>query len=742
MPHNGGIFQTGFNFLQIGGAYPFINFVKAAQTFEIAGVGLADPSNVTPNGYPINTTGAQEAGGLFYTPVGNALTGRPGNYVCKWIGGGPTTEIVSSWLGTIIEGSKFGANGRFVVQFNPGTEPYNIGRVLMRYKNLSPNPAITHLAFMHEDDEDLYDAGEVWSPIFKQKIIDSNFGLLRNLDWGSFNVSNLSAWEYRTPVDYVSYAGEVLFHDLWAGEAIRTGTAYAVAKSGFTLTHGKQVHVRWGTAGTVATDGNGDSVFVDTLNVNGTGDVPIVNHASEPYTHSTGLMQVGYYSTLFYDADLHVWIKFGGASGVGNKLIIPHVPFELYVRLCKEVGAHPWFVQPFLSSDPPSNLMTELALYVDGYIANPANNAGWMIPHYELVWNENWNTAGSFYGTRYGWSKIKDRYGVNTDTHNAHGRAFSLNAQAIWTALGVSAKTPSRFKLICGVQTYGSSSASNPRLTSALYVAENPGVNRPAKDYCDAVAPATYYGADGTAANQTQELILAMNYAAASTDAERNAIAVQFLELFTGNIETLKARWVDWRNWALSHGVNEMLPYEGGYSTDYKLSNVSGTISGITRGATTTIHTTGRLPIQDMSVVPNDVVGTTGLNDNTYQVLSVGVGSYVINADSSAMGDWISNGDTTVTYLDTKIPINILYDAARKQNELKPITRQHVENFFRCGGRYFSKFMFAGDSGPNTPQQQIWAGFFPDIYGSNCKEMDLYQELGNDPNPINFLIRM
>jgi hypothetical protein len=743
MPHNGGLFQTGFNFLLIGHDYPFINHVKATQSWEIAGVGFADPSNVNADGYIKTTVGTQEAGGLCYCAT---QADRPGNYVLKWTGGGATTQMRTSWLGTVVEGSNTGPNGRCVVQFNPATEPYVIGRCLLRYYNVAGNAEITNMVFCHEDDEALYDAGEVWSPYFKQQIVDKGFGLLRDLDWKVSNVSNLRDWEHRTPVSYVSYAGEVLFHDLWAGEATRTGTAYTVAKPGFTLSHGKQVHVRWGTAGTVAqavVDGQLTDVIVDTLNVEGTGDILIQNRSGDPHTFGNGLPAVGYYSTLTYDAELNIWIMFGGNSGNGNKLISGGVPFELFLRLCKEVGAHPWFVQTFLSAGyPHSNLMTELALYADNY---RTTEAPWMIPHYELVHNENWNSAGAFYGTRYGWNKGQLYWGSDFQTHRYHGQTFSQNAQAIWDALGVSAKTPSRFKLINAVQTYGGSTDSTPRLTSPDWVAADPVNNKAAYTYTDVVAFANYYGIVSTdQALISTELVLAMDYDATSDPEEQAAILVDYIALYESNIPQLRARYQDWIAWGNTYGITTFYPYEGGYSPDYTTVNLSAVITGITRGATTRVFTTGRLPVVGLSVTFNDqIVGTIQLHDQTGTVTAVGSNYYDVNIDSSAMTAWVSGG--TVTYLDTKLPVNKLRYYGRTSPALPDITRAHIESFFRVGARYWSKFMFSGDGyDPETGlgQAQIWAGFFPDIYGSECQEMEFLESFNDEPNQLNFTIRL
>jgi hypothetical protein len=721
MAHNGGIFQTGLNFLQVGGAYPFLNFLKTSQSAEIFNVGPPDPSNVDANGYIINTTGTEEFGGLFFRPL---VADRSNKYVVKWTGGGATTTFNIGWLGTLTSGSNIGANGRFTVDMSDASG--GGGRTILIWKNVSPNAPVTDVVFVHEDDEALYDAGNVFSPLLIQKFIDGGFGVLRNLDITNANTSNLSRFAHCTPVNAITYAGEICHHDIWAGETTKVGNAYTVAMPGFVLEHGAMVTVRWDT------DGTSGATFTDTLNVQGTGAVPIRDRVGDTSTQSDArLMRAGKYSTLFYDADLAVWLKFGGDNDTLNRFITASVPPTIFLRLCKEAGMHPWIVQPYLSADPVTDLMPSLVEQAMDYVDSQAS---WMIPRFELVHNENWNNAAAFYGTRYGWNKANARWGSSFDTHNYHGRAFALNGQAIWTALGDSAKNPNRYHLVCGVQTFGSTSDSNPRLASTRHVLDG---GQPASNYATHVACANYFSIRSS--DYTQELILAMDYAAAGTELERTAIATEYVQLMSSYVDDLRTIYGAWKTWAAGHDVDGMEAYEGGYSADYTTSDLSSSITGIVRGATTRINTTGRLPVAGLDVTFSEIVGTTGLNGNTYTCLSVGAGFYIVDVDSTGMSNWVSGG--VGVYENTEEPVNVLREAGRACIVVKEIARTNIENFFRAGGRAPSKFMFSGDSGANTAGQQIWAGLFPDIYGTVHPEMDLLAEMNEEANPINFSIQ-
>lgn len=730
MPHNGGVFQTGFNFHQIDGAYAFLNHCKGSQTPGIFGVGTPSPDNLDADNYIINTTGTQEYSLLFFIPT---QTERPGQYVVKWDGGGPTTEINIGWLGTVTEGSNIGANGRFKVTLSPAGDPATNGRTLLMYKNVSPNPKLTNLRFVHESDEAALDAGNVFSTKFKNEIVAKGFGVLRDLDWKATNTSHLVKWAHRTRTTSIAYgSAQQIFHDIWAGTANKVGTAYTVsAPPGWTtLQHGRQVIVKWGA------DGTSGSNFSDTLQVGATAAKPICDFRGDASTVGDArLMRANLYSCLFYDADLDKWLKMGGDNDVGDRFMSGGVPFELFLQLCVEVGAHPWFVQPYLSADAPSDLMSSLASYVD------TNKPSWMIPRYELGCNECWNNANAFPGTRYAWNKANARWGVSFDEHNWYGRAIPLNAAAIWSALGVAAKTPSRFKIVCGVQTYGSTSSSNARLASTKHVTDG---GTAASNYVDVLAFANYYHTDATQANNTSELALAKQYADAVGQAAKDAVATTYLNTICAqNVASLRTIFSTWITWAKGFGINEFEPYEGGYSGDFRNVDLSSSVTGITRGASTVITTTGVLPYVGCQVTASGIGGTTGLNGNTYNVTAVGSNSFTINVDSSGMGAWTSGG--TFNYEGTQEIFNDLMAGARIVDAIKTTTGTMMENLFRLGVRFPSKFMFAGDKyvigNPSLVGAQIWAGFFPDIYGTNCKEMEFLESFNANP-VINFRLNL
>src|SRR5262245_60628790 len=123
MAHNGGRSQINLGFLQIGGQYPFINHLKTAQAWSyITGGGGVSQADLDENGYPttINNNGVFTR---FYIPT---EADRPGNWLCRWVGGGAGATIYTNFSGgTALTGSKTGADGRFTCR--PTTQTIDLG---------------------------------------------------------------------------------------------------------------------------------------------------------------------------------------------------------------------------------------------------------------------------------------------------------------------------------------------------------------------------------------------------------------------------------------------------------------------------------------------------------------------------------------------------------------------------------------------------------------------------------------
>lgn len=366
------------------------------------------------------------------------------------------------------------------------------------------------------------------------------------------------------------------------------------------------------------TNGGGNPTYTGvrlaTLNLNSTGAVPIkqqwgdaARDASQPETTINNAGVNILFATLVYDADLNSWLKNGGDTLGFSKGVENGVPFEVMLQLCMEVGAHPYFVAPYLALDPMSDLYPMLATYMKA--AAPP----WMIPRYEGV-NEQWNTAGGFYGSRYGWNKANIHWRTQFDTHNWQGKTISTLGQAVNAAYGgaVGGSGNLQYQLLNGSQTVSFSSTiaantNNPRMTSALYVAQaaaaQPGYTKSAASgWCTHLCIAQYF--NPSEFNTGQETTDAASYAAAAGNAPLQLqIATTYADTISGAASGFNLAqnniyfgfgFTFAQGFTNSAGNKlKMCGYEGGYSPDLTgtaqvnaLRNASKFVDDIGKGIT------------------------------------------------------------------------------------------------------------------------------------------------------------
>src|SRR5262245_26087356 len=198
MTHNGGRIQINPYFLQVGGAFPFINLFLTGQGWSRTSDNLPPtPANLNAKGFPIAGTGIYT---VFFVP---SSTLRPGNYIIGWVG--TITSMRANSGRTTISGSNSGTNGRWVIALTDTPSGDQI-RIDLGINAWDAGDPVTRMWMIHEDDEAIFNAGEVWSPYFKQRLREFS-GVVRELDLSSINGSNRAKWEHRTPVDYAYYNG-------------------------------------------------------------------------------------------------------------------------------------------------------------------------------------------------------------------------------------------------------------------------------------------------------------------------------------------------------------------------------------------------------------------------------------------------------------------------------------------------------------------------------------------------------
>jgi hypothetical protein len=547
---NRGRSQVNMNFLGNSGDYPFLNCMKTGQNWALAdNSGWPDPSTLDSDGYPISISN----GGVytvFYVP---SQASRPGNYVITWNGNG---TIYCNMNNTLVSGSKTSANGSGRYVFSTTDSVFIVAIIAIG------NPYITNLQVFHANDEAALQAGQVFGAKFKQRLIEANFGVIRFLNWQSGNGTNVTTWATRRPMTYAMYGGSEFRPSLYAGLTTSAGGAYAATLPGFQLVDKATVTVRFNASN------NGPC----TLNVNKTGNASILNEYAQPL--AANFYPIGGTSqslaTLVYDATLNAWIKQGGDAATGCVGLNNGCPPELMVRLCAEIGAHPYFVTPALAIDPATDFIPSLAAYCRD------SGPSWMIPRFEGP-NETWNFAGGFCSTYYATAKAT-AYGWGADYHNWYGKVMSVLGQAVSMVYG---NNRAKYQVVCGVQTaYGNSSYNttthNARLASTQYLSQQPQAGytaSAAKNWVTHICCAQYYTPSeyGTAQETTDAAAFAAASGNSTLQASLAAAYAATVNSGTGSftLSQCAVLYANWKTWAMGFQVTKMCGYEGGYSPDY-----------------------------------------------------------------------------------------------------------------------------------------------------------------------------
>lgn len=227
--------------------------------------------------------------------------------------------------------------------------------------------------------------------------------------------------------------------------------------------------------GTVITAGSTSSGTIATtqklfLNVAGTGAKEIRGIKGQNFTDNVWPDAASYMSlaTFVYDSNLDQWWMTGGNRDWTSQGLLNSVPYEIQLELCRQVGAHPWWVGLPWASDPMTDFWPSLMQMVktSGYMAQG------MVPRYEPP-NETWNTANAFIQTSYANAKAT-AYGWGNDFHNWYGKSLSTLGQAAAVVHNVS-NLGTGYHVLGGVQTpadiVGDLGNAFPRFASTLYVA-------------------------------------------------------------------------------------------------------------------------------------------------------------------------------------------------------------------------------------------------------------------------------
>ncbi len=208
---------------------------------------------------------------------------------------------------TAVSGSKTSANGSGRYVFSTTSSQFNIGITAIG------SPGITNLRVFHVNDEALLSAGQVFGVQFKNRLAEANFGVIRFLNWQQGNTDQCDHMgDPEADVLCILCGIGISSVVLYAGLTANSGAAYSVNLPGFQLVDKATVIVRF----------NASNSSACTLNVNGTGNINILNAYSTPLS-SSNFPVAQRIATLVYDATLGAWIKQGGdaamlSTGISN----------------------------------------------------------------------------------------------------------------------------------------------------------------------------------------------------------------------------------------------------------------------------------------------------------------------------------------------------------------------------------------------------------------------------------------
>jgi hypothetical protein len=323
-----------------------------------------------------------------------------------------------------------------------------------------------------------------------------------------------------------------------------------------------------------------------TLNLNGTGAISIrgpgglisgINNwmpVARAYQNHT------VYGAFTFDASLQAWIKVGADQAFTNAGVNSSVPPEVCLKLCKQLGAHPYFVSGFLMLDPMTDYMPSLMQYCK------ANGPSWMIPRFE-GYNENWNSTP---GSSYAQFRSFANWGVQElPAHNWVGKTCSTLGQAANTVWGGGKGTS--YHILVGVQTTTivdstTAAAGNDRLVASQYTAQSAAAQTgytkdPAYKWCTHVCCAQYITPSiyGSTTGTPNEVTMAATWTT-NGSSPTDPLLTQYVDSLDGAVSgfNLAACALNYNAifpWAQGAGVAGgwgglyklgMCGYEGGYS--------------------------------------------------------------------------------------------------------------------------------------------------------------------------------
>jgi hypothetical protein len=421
---------------------------------------------------------------------------------------------------------------------------------------------------------------------------------------------------------------------------VYVGTVVDANTFNLSLTAGGADIIRQSTGATAAT-----FVRPATLSINGNTPVPIKIGYGDAATAGAQPDNASY-STVVFDAAMNSLLLWKHSSNGGG--IINGVPPSLMFRLCKEVGAHCWFVTPFLAAEPMTDYIAQLMTAGKNYAAS---NAPWMMIGIEGP-NETWNSGPNFFATRYAWNKSYINWPPSPSSTNAgfdhdnwYGKVISTIGQDANTVFG---GNTTKYDVYLGVRESngGVPTLNDPRLKATAYAAQSApaqsGYNKnPGYMYATNGCTAGYFGPGFY--GWPPEMPLAYDFAVNGNAGAMTTYLASYTVsgMHTGSLATLATRisgtatyfagpWGTGPTYTLG-----LQGYEGGSDAEDAAGNSTSVVTAATNDAT------GAVLTMPTAFITGNNLGTAQSNSPT-NAAAVGMMFQVTGAAGGTWGSLIT----------------------------------------------------------------------------------------------------
>lgn len=643
-------------------------------------------------------------------------------------------------------------------------EPLEQDVWLVKVLNTSTSANLDGMAFYHLSDETAYESSatpsgrgqaSILGALFKTRIKQANFKVLRDLDWIETNVSNCSTWATRKPITYFSYAADE-YRNAASGPGQYVNATGSGASAG-TISYNAGTDVYSISLGSGApTDKQTFLALIPAtgttssrISFNGT-SVPILTAYAAPGSvtpHSGDLI------TFVYDAVIGGFLSWGG-NGTSEGLHCT-VPPEVFIEVNAELGTTPWHSLIYMALDPMTDWVKQYATYLK-------SNYSGVVPFFEVS-NEPFNGATfapcyfSYKSAVYisedaAWTQNSPWCGPTGDIYSEIGKVASTAGQDLTTVFGAG-----NFEMAIPVQTYnGTGGSTNGAVQSSSYVNQTVAPTQsgysktPAYEYATRISVNDYWNAGfvaggqtiGNAASPGNEISLGycyLNYSVSTTCqglyASQSAVMTAYMNSASPatngysefNIGSLQSFLSAWKTWASTCSlvsrpgncmINQAAPlvfYEGGYNINNLASDYTQSVTSATNAASAV------LAVANNGCVVGQTVGLSSLTGGTW---SSAAGSYTVTAVPDASHCTINLNSTslgtlsaaTLTYTGSAGYVTNLRQLSYTAPELDTLTYSLYNWIAANGGINPSQFLMANIGNLNVQFTQWFAWAF-DIYG-------------------------